>query len=248
MSNDLVTLYRGIRVQKEKAGEIKEHILQRGILGGEGLVYNDVSYPLRDRLEELFDKPDLSTEDTRESNHSYPIVYACGDETGACCYASESIVAKSRQEDLPLVIQFKTELSSIEVDGNDFLNKVLQRIHKEIKADIIQVIIEILIPIYGIHIQKYIVRAAESPFRELSFRNSISDLANQDPQIVKDHLKNQLIIGGMFKLLFRSAFKVKLPISCQQVVSICRVEQRKDEIIPDINYSEFMSSLLKYCN
>ncbi|NDI33421.1 hypothetical protein [Chengkuizengella sediminis] len=248
MSKDLVTMYRGIRIPQEEGDEIREHILRKGLLGGEGLVFNDVSYHLRDRLEDLFHKVALSTKDTRVCKNSYPIVYACGDEIGALCYACEPIVNKKENNQTPFILQFKTELSSIEVDGNDFLNKVFQRIHKGIEVHILKKIIDILVPLYGINIQKYINRAAESPFRELSFRNAISDLANKDPQIVKDHLNNELMIGGMFKLLFRSAFKVKLPILPQQIVSIRIAEQPKNEIIPDIRYSEFMSSLLKYCN
>lgn len=100
---EMLTLFRGISVPKNKAEEIKEKIITKGIMGNEGfwqLSLND----LRWKISKLFKKPDLNTKDTRTPD-DFPVICAA-DELGAYYYALVHNRHKDKNE-IGLIISFK---------------------------------------------------------------------------------------------------------------------------------------------
>jgi len=77
-------------------------------------------------INELFNKEDLTLEDTRPST-SEAAVCASGDELGAAYYACKHNFNK--QCDTPVMIAFEAALDRVAVDGRDFLYSVFQMGH-----------------------------------------------------------------------------------------------------------------------
>lgn len=70
-------------------------------------------------LTALFQKTDLSTDDTRSGDGSVAAVCGCGDEAGALYYAW--FHNRSIEKNTPLIIEFEAEKAALAVDGKDFL-------------------------------------------------------------------------------------------------------------------------------
>ncbi len=62
-----ITLFRGISVKPEDEHKVRETILAEGLTENESRNYEGECTDLRSRIDELFEKPNLTLEDTRPS-------------------------------------------------------------------------------------------------------------------------------------------------------------------------------------
>ena len=136
-----VALCRGITVKPEDAPAVCERIRSLGLANEQGRTWKFKGVDLRSKLRELFEKPDLTTEDTRPSRRvttdrgwhlelidSFPAICACADILGASCYALKHNQNRSHGLTRGLVITFRAEIADIHVDGNDFLYNSVFRV------------------------------------------------------------------------------------------------------------------------
>jgi len=144
---------------------------------------------------------------TRRKERSIDAVYACGDKDGALYYATKHNINKT--DNAPIIIEMDVKKSSLVVDGNDFLYTAFQ-FSNPAKAE------PILKKCFGSAILKYTNKAWSS--QDQSFRIAQCDLAIQDPAVIEAHHANDLVIAGRAKTVFRSAFKVKLPILPESII------------------------------
>jgi hypothetical protein len=221
MPHDL-TFFRGIAVSNEEHHTIVQQIKEEGFSSIVG-TYNGVFTDRRHRLEELLNKPDLSTEDThpsvwikqnggghREYIDSYDSIYACGEEYGASYYACQHNYRHGRT---PILIQFKANIKDVQIDGRDFLyNFVFQA--EELNQNQRVIIREI----WGNSIDKYIDKALETSDRNRKI--AICDLAVQDEDLILAHHRNQKVIAGRSNTHYRSSFIVKIPIVKNNILNV----------------------------
>jgi len=222
MTNDVLTLYRGLAVTSKDAPQIRQQILERGItLPAE----EDKSrwriqwHDLRPELERLYLKPDLSYHDTDCAAHAFPVVCACGDMGGAAYYAWRH--NRSAEHDTPLVIELQANVADVFVDGRDFLFTVFQlwdRGKTEPRPNDCERYAQILATLFGDAVVRYFYRAASSEDQE--YRISMCRLAVQDIEVVRSHVRNTHIITGRYGTRFCSAFFVKTPIVAARIRSV----------------------------
>lgn len=221
-------LYRGIAVDKEIAEVVKENILHQGIKGDEGRWRIEMNN-LRSKLKTLFNKPDLTTDDTRpsiviERPHGmtrrlidgFPVICACGDQIGASYYALIHNRHRNKDE-IPYVIKFLVPISSVYIDGRDFLYLCFQFWDRK-SSNFVDLQTRWLSKIYGKKIIKYFKKAISS--KNQNYRIAMYDLASQDLQVIEDHAKNQILIKGRHNTIFCSAFFVRVPILPSQIISV----------------------------
>ena len=202
-----LTLYREIAVPKSEAEAVVDNIKERGIRGDEGFwkfSYTDI----RSRIDELFNKPDLSTNDTRNGSCEFPVVCAA-DELGAYYYAL--IHNWSNEKNAPIVITLRVPIKDVYVDGRDFLYTCFGFCRSYQTVGILK-------RIYGDSIEKYFLKAISSS--DLRYRYAMCDLATQDLDVVKAHYKNKIIVRGRYNTHFRSAFFVRAPISPDRIEDV----------------------------
>lgn len=216
-SEEQVVLYRGISVPGDEAQRIRDRIISEGMRGTEGRQWRFTHHDLRDRLEDFFGKSALSTADTRaEDIPRFDAICACGDETGAAYYALKHNRHR-RADEVSYVIRFSATLKDVYVDGRDFLYTAFQMFDRKTSERITEQN-EVLRNLYGSGIQRYFSKAVSSS--DLRYRWAMCDLACQDPQVLKGHLRNQTLIGGRFGTVFRSAFFVRAPIPSEQILAV----------------------------
>lgn len=224
-------LYRGIAIAKEQAQKIKDGLISIGIRGDEGN-WKILVPDTRDKLEILFNRQDLTTDDTRAKTEN--TVCACGDKGGASYYALVHNTHRNTEE-VSFVISFVMPLSAIWIDGRDFLYTCFQLWDRE-GARHFKEQSEILKKLFGVNIEKYFKKAALSGDQD--YRVAMCDLACQDSQVIQDHIRNKIIIGGRYGTKFRSAFSVKPPINPRQILSVKSAEFAN--LIPSISLEDFL--------
>lgn len=241
-------LFRGIAIKRDKSEIIKENILSKGIIGDEGfwrIEFNDI----RDRLEDLFNKPDLNIKDTRPSKWietprgSYReltskfLVICAADELGAYYYALVHNRHKD-QDEVGLIISFEASINNVYIDGRDFLYTCFQGCDRN-TIENYEKQKQLLVKIYGKHIEKYFEKAALSKKQE--YRIAMCDLATQDIEVIKQHSRNDLVIGGRYGTIFKSAFFIKAPILSEQILKIEIVETSPYPFVPHIRLGDFIN-------
>jgi len=238
MPNEL-TFFRGIAVSNEEHQSVVQQIKEEGLSSIVG-VYSGGFTDRRHHLEELFNKPELSTQDTRPSvwvkegsgGHreyidSHDSIYACGEEYGASYYACQHNYKHGRT---PILIQFKANIEDVQIDGRDFLyNFVFQA--TELNPNQRKIIREI----WGSNIDKYVEKALET--EDIDRKIAIGDLAIQDTNVILAHHKNKKIIAGRCNTQYRSSFIVKIPITMDNIINITIPTYNKLE--PDVTIDSF---------
>jgi hypothetical protein len=215
---DLI-LFRGIAAPREQAERIREAILRAGIQGNEGGQWKFELNDLRQQKEKLLHVPSLSVKITRpprESATYFPVVCACGDETGASYYAVRHNRHRNSDE-VSYVIQFSAPLSDVFVDGRDFLYTSFQLWDRGSRAFRDEQM-RVLVKLFGARIKRYFEKAASSACQE--YRVAVCDLACQDQAVVRSHAKNDILIGGRYGTTFGSAFFVRAPIKPGQIIAV----------------------------
>lgn len=147
-------------------------------------------------IDSLFRKPDLSTNDTRHRDDCVAIS-ACGEKEGAIYYACKHNI--SRENDTPIVIEFTADEKFVAVDGRDFLYSIFQsRVSQHIR--------DIVKKAYGKKALRYANKAWNSSNQK--FRIAQCDLAVYDAAVIRAHYANEIILGGRYGTVFRSAFLI----------------------------------------
>lgn len=205
--------YRGITVTISDADRVRKDILTNGLHTEVESSYKMSMKNLRPKLSQLFDNESLSYENTlpkEDALETYHVVCACGDELGATYYATSHNI--SGEKTVPLIIKFKAPIDDIWIDGRDFLyNAVFQQGHTHKQR-------EIALKLFGKELGKYIDKAWST--NEQAYRIAMCDLAINDPNVISQHYKNELVIGGRYNTKFKSAFMVKLPICPERIISV----------------------------
>ena len=220
-----IALYRGITVTPEDATAVAERIRAQGLTNEQGRTWQFECIDLRSRLRELFDKPDLTTEDTRpsrwiktaqgghrESVGGFPAICACADILGASYYALRHNWNGTDGLTHGLVITFRAEIADLQVDGRDFLyNTVFGNARVPDQR-------AFACRLFGDALGRYFDRAMAHP--DPSYKFAMCDLAVQDEEVIQAHAKNEIVIGGRYGTCFRSAFFVRVLVTSHNIISV----------------------------
>lgn len=228
IKNKTLNLYRGIAVSQNEVQEVIDDIKNKGLYLNREQQWS--AFPWKDIRKEaqtLFQKEDLSRNLTEpaskmvyEKNHSYRD-YTEGekgmcfaDKTGAIYYATKH--NKTKEKQVPLLISINVDINDVAIDGNDFLYTAFPKFNVYDKKKAVNQI-DILKSIYGEKIVNYIEKIIKHP---KSDRNAVCDLIICDNDIIDSHYNNEIVIGGRYSTLFKSAFFVKTPILPSNVCSV----------------------------
>jgi len=237
-----ITLYRGITVRPREVHAVTERILTQGLTIDPELTWRLECINLKPRLEELLEKPDLSTDDTRPSRWvktskggyseligGFPAICACADILGASYYALKHNQNKNEGISHGLIISFQADIADLQVDGRDFLYNPVFRdarvLFQRAKA----------FELFGYSLGRYLDRAMVND--DTSYKFAMCDLAVQDEEVIHAHAMNNTVIGGSHGTVFRSAFFVKAPVIASKVLFI--EDARYDNFIPQITIEIF---------
>jgi hypothetical protein len=114
--------FRGIAVPAVVANDVISSISCRGLDREGAKVY---TWQKPTDPERLFQKQDLSRNDTQGPRESAPMgLCACSDELSAAVYAWER--NKSAKDDTPILIEIEADPEAVAIDGNDFLYPAFQ--------------------------------------------------------------------------------------------------------------------------
>ncbi|MDC0066866.1 hypothetical protein OAK16_04635 [Verrucomicrobia bacterium] len=240
----MLTFYRGITVNPEDEGRVRENIFTNGLRVEDSRSWKGFEcVKLQSKVKNLLYKEDLTPRDTRNAiieselesdslkkSQAYLSICASGCKLGASYYALKHNYNRRANLTSPLLISFKAPVEDLQIDGRDFLYSVFQR-SSTLKD------IEQLEELFGPKVRLYFDLAASTPQENQDRKIALCDLAIQDKQVIRDHKKNKTTINGRYGVIFKSAFLVRAPIPAQRIVS---VDRPKGEIFqPAINVYEF---------
>ena len=236
-------LYRGITVNENECDQIIHDIKLKGLYQHPNQFWGCFVWKnLKPQIETLYAKEDLTRVDTspasvwieKKTGNIYTnwqeaptgegySEYTEGEESicfadkeGAIYYATDKNVNKSKGHIKPILIEVDIDIDNVAIDGRDFLYTVFGSIDPtdslKTKRNT-----ETLKHIYGNIIEKYVEKIIMHPKSE---KFAICELVTIDNEIIKYHIKNELIIGGRCSTIFKSAFFVKVPIQPENITSI----------------------------
>ncbi len=242
-----IHLYRGITVNDNKTNQVVDNIKQNGLDWAKGSQWGGFIWKdLRENLTHLFEKEDLNREETepnsiwvkteKGSHREYTegnkgICFA--DKIGANYYAFQHNLTSDHT--IPIVIKVEVDINDTAIDGRDFLYTVFANIDRNnVEKNKRQK--EKLSKIYGDKICFYIDKVICHP---KSDKFAICDLAIIDNFIIRDHLKNEILIKGRHGTRFKSAFYVKTPIHPSKILDIeinkpCNENQHESISLDDV--------------
>ncbi len=229
-------LYRGIAVPRNRVNSVISRIENFGIQGDEGF-WRFMGWKLRPYIEQLFQKKDLSTKDTRKGYPELPVV-AYADELGAYYYALRH---NYREGYVPLVIRARIDLREkyVYIDGRDFLYAVFGLWDKRNLAKTYgvekayQIVSDVLRKVYGEKMLRYFEKATQS--QRYDYRTAMCDLAVHDLDVVLSHADNRIVIRGRYHVTFRAAFFVETPIKSEEIVEVFEPDPYRFSFEPDID-------------
>jgi hypothetical protein len=199
-------LYRGMAVPASKADSVVSAIKVEGLASGQGGREFDFNHP--GPLDALFLKENLSTEDTRSDDRQFAVC-ACGEEIGAAYYAWRH--NRSGDNNTPIMVEFEVDERSTAVDGRDFLYTVFQLGDPALARPVLD-------RVFGHSVLRYAEKAWKS--KDNRTRIALCDLAIHDPQVVKAHHSNTVVLGGRYHTVFKSAYLVRLPVEANAIVRV----------------------------
>ena len=222
--------FRGITVPASEANSTIAEIQEIGLIKGQGKWNMEHYHP--GPLEPLFVKTGLSTDDTRPSGaDKVAAVCACGDVDGASYYASHH--NNSGDNDTPILIEFEAPVSSIAIDGKDFLYTVFSIGDPDKARDVLKCC-------FGEEILRYADKAWKSEVP--NYRIAMCDLAIHDPRVVEAHHENRYVLGGRSDTLFRNAFTVELPVGPEELERVHSPTKPPNLPAPDFLFSDILRS------
>ncbi len=222
-----VKLFRGISVVEKRVDEVIKEITTNGLGDHSEASWGTFHWKHQKDREKLLLKEDLSLKDTELANEKvttktgfstrllegHPSI-CFADEAGAKYYAQKH----NRNEDktTPLLIEAQVDVSSIAIDGRDFLYTAFSFL-RHLPPDRLPKANEILVKLFGAGIQRYVHKVLAHP---KSDTNSICNLIISDEAIKIAHSQNDLIINGRYGTHFRYAFLVCVPIAASQILNV----------------------------
>ncbi|MCY4138633.1 MAG: hypothetical protein OXF56_10250 [Rhodobacteraceae bacterium] len=210
--------FRGIAIPESAVEGTIARIERDGLSGSEGRWKVIHSHP--GDIEFLFSKVDLSTDDTRNQELEIPVICACGEYLGAAYYALKH--NQTRENDTPIIVEFEADMSSIAVDGRDFLYTAFQGGNPARARPVLR-------EAFGENVLRYAEKAWKTENQQK--RIALCDLAVNDPDVVRSHYDNVHVLGGRYGTVFCSAFLVKVPIPRSAISSVHKVSMQTK--IPD---------------
>ena len=216
--------FRGIAVPASKADTVIDSILQNGLNRDQGwlMLWEKPNNP-----ESLFEKLDLSTDDTRGPRETAPVgICFCGEKSSAAVYSCERNVY--RNDDTPILIEIEASSEIVAVDGRDFLFGAFELGDPEKAASALETF-------FG----PKILRFAQSAWRSTDHdkRLALCDLAIHDCDVIAHHYKNRMVIGGRHSTRFFTAFIIKLPIEPASIVRVWKPDTSPE--LPPISVDFF---------
>ena len=157
----------------------------------------------------LASKEDLTLGDIDARAEERQAIYACGTYDGAADYAYHR--NRIGLDNCALVVEFDTEVSSVGIDGNDFLFSVFTGGDPEKSRNV-------LAKLYGRKVLQYAERAWNSDNQDR--RCALCELALSDRELIIPHYTNREVIGGRWGTAFENAFTVALPVNPGQIIAI----------------------------
>lgn len=241
-------LYRGISVSENEAEETIEDIKKKGLYLNPKQTWSEFTWKdLKSQINELYNKENLTREDTTPASKMVEIEnghrreYTEGiksmcfaDRLGAKYYATTH--NKTIEKNVPLLIEIEADVADIAIDGRDFLYTVFGFIdpnnHEKTNRQLASLKI-----IYGERIEFYIEKLIKHPESE---KFAICDLITIDNDIINSHYKNDIIIGGRYGTIFKSAFFVKVPILPEKIISVNIIKEEIFNYTPMITLNEII--------
>jgi hypothetical protein len=138
---------------------------------------------------------------------------------------------RTRENDTPIIVEFEADEDTVAIGGRDFLATVFQLGEPALARPA-------LARAFGNAVLPYAERAWATDNQDT--RIALFDLARHDPDVVKAHHANTVVLGGRFRTVFRSAFIVKLFPAPQSVVRVWSPAAQRALPVPEI----MLSSLL----
>jgi hypothetical protein len=219
--------FRGLTVPAANVDQVLSTIRNRGLSQGSQW---SIEYRHPGPLDALFAKPDLSTQDTRPHNQAGdPAVCACSEEMGAAYYAWQH--NRTSENDTPIIVEFEADQDAVAIDGRDFLATVFQFGEPALARPA-------LARTCGNAVLSYAERAWATDNQNR--RIALCDLARHDPDVVKAHHANTVVLGGRHHTVFRSAFIVKLPTAPQSIIRAWSPIGRPVLPVPGITLSSLL--------
>ena len=220
-------LFRGIAVPKDKADQVITTIKNQGLARDRGWTWK-MEFRHPGDLDALFAKADLSLKDTRPDGAQSDLgVCACGEETSAAYYAWQH--NRTVENTTPIIMEFDMPDDAVSIDGRDFLYTVFQLGQPELAWPV-------LARVFGNCIQHYAERAWASKEQSIA----LCDLARHDPQIIKAHHTNAVVLGGRYNTVFRNAFIVRLPVGAASIVRVWSPTERPAFPRPEIMFDSLL--------
>ena len=211
--------FRGLTVPAANVDQVLSTIRNQGLsLGSPG------------PLDVLSAKPDLSTQATRSRDQAgCPAVCACGEEMGAAYYTWHH--DHTRENDTPIIVEFEADERTVAVDGRDFLATVFQFGEPALAR-----------PALGRAFGKAVLSYAERAWAtdNQDARIVLFDLARHDPDVIKAHHANSIVLRGRYHTVFRSAFIVKRPPAPQSIVRASSPAVPPALPVPEITLSSLL--------
>jgi hypothetical protein len=221
--------FRGLAVPADKAEATADAIRREGVLKRPGRWQMEYWHP--GPIEVLFTKPGLSLDDTRPKDAvGLPAVCGCGDDDGAAYYAWRH--NRGAKDNTPVMVEFEAERSCVAVDGKDCLYTVFQMGDPERARDFLR-------KAFGPRVLRYAEKAWL--LDETLARVALCDLAIHDPAIVEAHHANEVVIGGRYNTIFRSAFTIALPIKAAQIIRAWLPDEEPILPVPEVTLRDLTS-------
>jgi len=215
-----VTLFRGIAVPPANIDHVSAEIWEHGLRKVKGMLWgSQMASPsaVRGRVAELMASPSTIRARIDEMPMGH-LICACGDEFGATHYA----VGRLPIGDISrgLLITFSAGLNELSIDGKDFLYTIFQFWDRDRKHDR-ELFRERLAMMFGTGILKYFDLASETD--KTIERVGICDLACIDLNVIREHLRNMVLINGRCNTRFCSAVQMQEPVTSAQIISVTTV-------------------------
>lgn len=213
-------MYRGIAVSSQNADEVIATIKSRGLPGDEGTQWRSTMpsvRKIRDRLDFLYEKSDLSKDDIYQDAERLG-VDAAGSSIGGEYYAAKH--NRSWEDDQPIVIVFDVDVDKVAVDCRDFLCTVFQ-LWDRAPEDWWSFQDAVMTDVFGSGILRYFGSAREA--NEQQRRIAMCNLACFDLDVVVAHHANRKVIAGRYGTVFTSAFSVEAPVESESIRDVYAV-------------------------
>ena len=225
----MIKFFRGISVPFDEFKKTIDTISADGLGGISPKARWHMRHEFLNNIEILYLKSDLTLNDTRDNSKLFDAVCACGDVEGAYYYSN--FHNRTYVNSSPIIIEFEAPLSSVKIDGRDFLYTIFQGGDPSKATSVLR-------ECFGEPVLKYAERAWKS--QDQKYRIAQCDLATNDREVIQCHYKNKSILAGRYRTKYKSAFTVTLPIQPNNIISVRSTDGINYELNPDIHLDDLL--------